>query len=85
MTITRRDFLNGMALTVAAGLSPAQQLAAQPSRYPPALMGLRGHHAGSFETMHALAREKKKFEFARLPFEETYDPVSYTHLTLPTN
>lgn len=75
MTITRRDFLNGMALTVAAGLTPVQQLAAQPSRYPPALMGLRGHHAGSFETMHALAREKKKFEFARLPFEETYDLV----------
>lgn len=75
MTITRRDFLNGMALTVAAGLTPAAQLAAQPSRYPPALMGLRGHHAGSFETMHALAREKKTFEFAKLPFEETYDLV----------
>ena len=39
MPITRRDFLNGTALTVAAGLTPAAQLAAQPRRYPPALMG----------------------------------------------
>ena len=75
MTITRRDFLNGMALTVAAGLAPAEQLAAQPSRYPPALMGLRGHHAGSFETMHALARDKTTFDFGKMPFEETYDLV----------
>src|SRR5437660_37012 len=41
-SITRRDFLNGAALTIAAGLTPAAQLAAQPNRYPPALMGLRG-------------------------------------------
>ena len=40
MSITRRDFLNGAALTIAAGLTPAAQLAAQPSRYPPALTGL---------------------------------------------
>ena len=30
MSITRRDFLNGAALTIAAGLTPAAQLAAQP-------------------------------------------------------
>ena len=30
MSITRRDFLNGVALGVAAGLTPAAQLAAQP-------------------------------------------------------
>ncbi len=36
MSITRRDFLNTTALTIAAGLTPAQQLAAQPSPYPPA-------------------------------------------------
>ncbi len=28
MTITRRDFLNGMALGIAAGLTPLQQIAA---------------------------------------------------------
>src|SRR5262245_42668678 len=73
MSITRRDFLNGVALSVAAGLTPAAQLAAQPSRYPPALMGLRGQHAGSFEVMHALAREGRKFATDGLPIEERYD------------
>ena len=53
-SITRRDFLNGVALTVAAGLTPAAQLAAQTRRYPPALTGLRGQHVGSFEVAHAL-------------------------------
>ena len=47
--ITRRDFLNGVALTIASGLSPMAQVTAQPARYPPAVMGMRGHHAGSFE------------------------------------
>src|SRR5260221_280565 len=47
-SISRRDFLNGVALTVAAGLTPAAQIAAEPLRYPPALTGLRGQHAGSF-------------------------------------
>lgn len=27
MTVTRRDFLNGVALTIAAGLTPMKQLA----------------------------------------------------------
>ncbi len=58
--ITRRDFLNGVALTIAAGLTPAAQLAAQPLRYPPALTGMRGHHVGSFEVGHDL-RDGKKF------------------------
>src|ERR1700754_915255 len=57
MPITRRDFLNGTALTIAAGLAPAAQLSAQVMHYPPALTGLRGQHAGSFEAAHALARE----------------------------
>ena len=56
-SISRRDFLNGAALTIAAGLTPAAQIAAQPARYPPALTGLRGQHAGSFEAAHALARD----------------------------
>jgi len=41
-SISRRDFLNGAALTIAAGLTPADQAVAQPARYPPALTGLRG-------------------------------------------
>src|SRR3972149_2493817 len=75
MSITRRDFLNGAALAIAAGLTPAAQIAARPARYPPALTGLRGQHAGSFETAHALAREGKRFPIAGLPVEESYDLV----------
>ncbi len=73
--LTRRDFLDGIALTVAAGLTPVAQLAAQPRRYPPALTGLRGDHPGSFETAHALAREGERFSFDHLPVEEHYDLV----------
>ena len=47
--ISRRDFLNGAALTIAAGLTAEAQIAI-PGRYPPALTGLRGQHDGSFET-----------------------------------
>jgi len=74
-SISRRDFLNGVALTVAAGLTPAAQIAAEPLRYPPALTGLRGQHAGSFETAHAQAREGKRFPLDGLPIEERYDLV----------
>src|SRR6516162_1745070 len=74
-SISRRDFLNGVALTVASGLTPAAQIAAEPSRYPPALTGLRGQHAGSFETAHAQAREGKRFALDSLPVEERYDLV----------
>ena len=73
--LTRRDFLDGVALAIAAGLTPATQLAAQPQRYPPALTGLRGDHPGSFETAHAFARDGERFSFDDLPIEETYDLV----------
>src|SRR3954447_5383000 len=75
MSITRRDFLNGAALTIAAGLTPAAQLAAQPNHYPPMLTGLRGQHEGSFEVAHALAREGRKFPMDGLPVDESYDLV----------
>ena len=74
-TISRRDFLNGVALTVAAGLTPAAQIAAAPGRYPPALTGLRGQHPGSFETAHAQARDPARFPLDGLPIEERYDLV----------
>jgi len=60
LNITRRDFLNGIALSAAAGatVSPAELLA-MASRsagvYPPGLTGLRGSHPGSFEVSHAVA------------------------------
>ncbi|HEY1363047.1 MAG TPA: FAD/NAD(P)-binding protein [Xanthobacteraceae bacterium] len=73
--ITRRDFLNGTALAIAAGLTPMAQIAAQPSRYPPALTGLRGQHPGSFETAHAQALERRQFAIAQSPIEEQLDLV----------
>ncbi|HXZ18935.1 MAG TPA: NAD(P)-binding protein [Candidatus Acidoferrales bacterium] len=63
-SIHRRDFLNGVALTVGAGLLPSHFLAAaafadEPQNsagcYPPAKTGLRGSHPGSFEVAHALS------------------------------
>jgi len=73
--ITRRDFLNGVALTIASGLTPAAQVAADPVRYPPALAGMRGEHAGSFEVAHAVAREGRRYATDNLPIEESYDLV----------
>src|SRR3982074_922692 len=72
--ITRRDFLNGVALTIAAGLTPAAQIMAQPLRYPPALTGMRGHHVGSFEIGHDL-RDRKTFALDGVPVAERYDLV----------
>jgi spermidine dehydrogenase len=59
--ITRRDFLNGTQVAIgAAMLSPwTELLGGMPAPgsdshyYPPALTGLRGAHAGSWEIMHA--------------------------------
>lgn len=78
--ITRRDFLNGIALGVAAGssLSPIELLAQQggsPGYYPPALTGLRGSHAGSFEIAHALAMGGAKFGRPKQQSDATYDLV----------
>src|SRR5882724_7050621 len=73
--ISRRDFLNGMALTIASGLTPAAQMAADSARYPPALTGLRGQHPGSFEVAHEIARAGRRYVSDDLPIEETYDLV----------
>jgi spermidine dehydrogenase len=65
MTIDRRDFLNGVAMSVAASGAPSFALAgtspADASRaalgdvYPPSLTGLRGNHPGSYDAAHSLA------------------------------
>ena len=79
--ITRRDFLNGMALSVAAGttLSPMEILAKSSGRassyYPPALTGMRGSHDGSFEIAHALARAGQKFSRPSQQTDSTYDLI----------
>lgn len=73
--ISRRDFLNGVALTIASGLTPAAQLLAQGAApYPPALTGLRGHHAGSFEAAHKL-RDGEDFRLDAVPASESYDLI----------
>jgi spermidine dehydrogenase len=74
-SITRRDFLGGTALAIGAGLTPADQIAAAPARYPPALTGLRGQHPGSFEVAHAFAREGQRFDIDKASSEENYDLV----------
>ena len=69
-TISRRDFVNGCALSLAAGtsISPLEAVAQDlldptalpPDYYPPTLQGLRGSHEGSFEAAHA-ARDGATF------------------------
>jgi len=71
--ISRRDFLNGIALTIASGLTPAEQIAANPARYPPALTGLRGQHPGSFEVAHRVGRAGEHYRCGDI--EESYDLV----------
>ncbi len=73
MPISRRDFLNGTALAIASGLTPAGQLAAAAARYPPALTGLRGQHPGSFDVAHAFARNGVDFHTDDAPIAERYD------------
>lgn len=75
--MNRRDFLNGVGLTIVAGMSPLEILRASAAEqyYPPALTGLRGSHPGSFEVAHHLAREGGKFPIDGLPVEESYDLV----------
>jgi spermidine dehydrogenase len=74
--ITRRDFLNGVALTVGAAILPSHLLAWDLQAYPPALTGLRGSHPGSFEVAHRL-RDGTFWDDAGKPVDtgETYDLV----------
>ena len=81
--ITRRDFLNGVALTAGAAIIPPEMWAAvaadlqsSPGYYPPAKTGLRGDHAGSFETMHQI-RDAAFWDSAPRPVDtgEVYDLV----------
>ena len=69
--ITRRDFLNGMAVGTGASLygpinllgqgEPAMAATEAASvYYPPILTGMRGSHEGSFEVAHALAWHGEK-------------------------
>jgi spermidine dehydrogenase len=83
--ITRRDFLNGIAVTSGMAMLPPHLLAAlqhdldpekSPNYYPPALTGLRGSHVGSFEVAHSL-RDGDFWEKAGTPTDtgETFDLI----------
>jgi spermidine dehydrogenase len=80
--ITRRDFLNGVAVTAGAALMPWQVRGASgdsekpPDYYPPALTGLRGSHAGSFDVGHSL-RDRTFWDAAGTPQDtgENYDLI----------
>ena len=81
--ITRRDFLNGVAMTAGAALMPWHLFAAgdfdpekSPAYYPPALTGLRGSHPGSFDAAHSL-RDGTFWDAAGTPQDtgETYDLI----------
>jgi spermidine dehydrogenase len=63
--VTRRDFIDGIAVTAAMAAAPRVVTAGELERTvtapqdrtnynPPALTGIRGSHSGSFEAAHAL-------------------------------
>jgi len=81
--ITRRDFLNGVAMTAGAAIMPWDLFAGHsfnpeksPAYYPPALTGMRGSHPGSFESAHRL-RDGTFWDSAGKPEDtgETYDLI----------
>jgi spermidine dehydrogenase len=84
--ITRRDFLNGMAVGVGGALGAETLLAAAAlddfapeiaaGYYPPALMGMRGNHDGTFTFAHRL-RDGGSWDSdgAAVSTGETYDLV----------
>jgi spermidine dehydrogenase len=79
--ITRRDFLNGVSLSLVATAVPSRTLLAQSigaatatEYYPPTLTGMRGSHEGSFEAAHALVMEGyRPSDYERV--DEDYDLV----------
>ena len=79
LNITRRDFLNGIALSTVAGstLSPLEVLGAvrPPLVYPPGRTGLRGAHIGSFEVAHAISWEGVRYAKPAALTDTVYDLV----------
>jgi spermidine dehydrogenase len=80
--ISRRDFLNGVALSIGTklvlpdgmkALLAAEQDSSGARYYPPALMGMRGNHDGSFNNAHRL-RDGESWDSA-VDSGEAYDLV----------
>ena len=78
--ITRRDFLDGVAITIGSAMIAPTLLHAAflgaTATYPPALTGLRGSHVGSFEAFHSL-RDGTFWSTAPevTPSDEKYDRI----------
>ena len=85
--ITRRDFIDGIAVSAVLGAS-SRALAAvdpegagtapqdRPDYYPPSLTGVRGSHPGSFEAAHALRDGTfRKSETRPIETGEDYDLI----------
>ena len=83
-SITRRDFVQGVAVTAGALGLPSAATAdvsvsagaegAMIADYPPTKTGMRGSHPGAYEIAHALARDGAKFPDPK-PTDEHYDLV----------
>jgi spermidine dehydrogenase len=80
--ITRRDFMNGAAMAIAAAATPGSfaqgttEAQDRPGYDPPAAHGLRGSHVGAFEVAHRL-RDGTFWNTAGQPERsgETYDLI----------
>jgi len=79
--ITRRDFINGVAVTAGGAMMPWHLLGDEAAKaespdYPPALTGMRGSHPGSFDAAHSL-RDGTFWDDAGKPVDtgETYDLI----------
>ncbi len=80
--ISRRQFCQGTSVALGASLAPwvhAGEFNGSPEiavgYYPPAKTGLRGAHAGSFETAHALAHQGQRWNTGMDTGEGKFDLV----------
>ncbi len=83
LNISRRDFMNGISVSALTGLLPSPLTAfAQTSThnrsegfYPPAEMGMRGSHEGSYEVAHDLAFGQRTWTDPDRLTDDLYDLV----------
>jgi spermidine dehydrogenase len=88
--IDRRDFLNGVALTVGASAiigtgvaslscggteEAAREISRATGFYPPSLTGMRGSHDGSYDVMHSISWGGEKFGRAETRVDADYDLI----------
>src|SRR5437868_8863292 len=79
--ISRRDFINGVAMVAGSMALPGAALAAEQAvgqgagDYPPARTGMRGSHEGSFEAAHQLRDSRRIDTSGAERTGETYDLI----------